>query len=158
MTKKQGSVGQSKSSSSAYIPANNWNKRLAELKNHIWKQSNISLMFPEIKRFPEISDLPPTRIKEVFYHLRTWMNIWWKRLGEPNIAFQKQSKVRCNKSKSKWTFQIIVPSSRQRFYTFELTQHLMTGLREPRYYFRKWVNVHRAILESKIHSESLIPP
>ena len=34
----------------------------------------------------------------------------------------------------------------------------MTSLREPRYYFRKRVNVHRAISKRKIHSENFIPP
>ena len=54
------------------------NQRAAEPKNYIWKQSNNSLVFPKTKRFSENWDLPQTRIKEVIYHLRIWMNIWWK--------------------------------------------------------------------------------
>ena len=125
-------------------------------KPYLKKQLNNSFMFPKTRRLSENSVLLQTRIKEVFYH-RIWLNMWWTRLGEPETAFQKQSRVRCNKQKTKLVFPIVVPSNRQRFYISELTQHLMTSLREPRYYFRKWVNVHRAILKRKIHSENFIP-
>ena len=40
----------------------------------------------------------------------------------------------------------------------ELSQHLMSSLRKSRYHFRKWVNVHRAVLKRKKHSEYFIPP
>ena len=66
--------------------------------------------------------------------------------GRAQNCISKQSRVRCNKSKTKLVFQIVVPSNRQRFCISELIFYLMSILREPKYHFRKWVNVHRAFL------------
>ena len=52
----------------------------------------------------------------VFYHLRTWTNIWWKIFGQPKTAFEEQSRVAHKKPKTKLVFDNVVPSNWRRFY------------------------------------------
>ena len=125
-------------------------------QKHIWKQSNISLMFPKTKDFLKIQSfsnshqrgvLSPSNLTE---HLINKMGWAQNRISKTIRSSLQQVKNPISFS-NRCTFKSTA------VFISELTQHLMTSLREPTYYSRKWVNVHREILKRQIHSKNFIP-
>ena len=150
-------MGQSKNSSNALIPANNCNKSLAEPKNIFENNQTLVSCFRKPKifwKFRSFSNshqrgvLSPSNLTE---HLMNKMGWAQNRISKTIRSSLQQVKNQISFS-NRCTFKSTA------VLISELTQHLMTSLREPRYYSRKWVNVHREILKRQIHSKNFIPP
>ena len=78
--------------------------------------------------------------------------------GRTQNRISKQSRVRCNQPKTKLVFQILVPLNRQRFCISEITQHLMTSLREENQVtFSKMGERSSSILKQKSNLKFSIP-